>query len=149
VKPIYQWVPSGVEKNADTYGRLYTWHAVTDNRGVCPVGWHVSTDADWSALITFLGGEVIAYTRIREVGKEHWIKYDSGSNETGFTALPGGLRIYNGSFEDFGVAGNWWSSTEYDFSSAWYRHMTADLNSIFRYLCLKRNGLSVRCVKTN
>jgi len=149
VKPIYQWTFSNTEKNTETYGRLYTWYAVTDNRGVCPVGWHVPTDAEWTALVTFLGGEVIAYTRMKEVGNDHWLKYDTGSNDAGFYALPGGLRTFNGTFEDMGISGNWWTATEYDQSCAWYRHMKGDQNNISRYLCLKRNGLSVRCVKTN
>ncbi len=147
-QPNYQWSFNGIEKNADIYGRLYTWYAITDDRGVCPVGWHVSTDAEWSALITFLGGEIIAYTKLREADNEHWLKYDSGTNESGFTALPGGLRNSNGSFEDIGLSGNWWTSTGYDNSSAWYRRMDCNLSSVFRYLYRKRNGLSVRCVKT-
>jgi uncharacterized protein (TIGR02145 family) len=82
------------------------------------------------------------------MGNDHWLKYDSGSNETGFTALPGGIRNYNGIFEDFGSIGNWWTSTEYDNSSAWCRSMNSNQNTINRFLYLKRNGLSVRCVKT-
>ena len=145
--PHYQWAYGGKESNAETYGRLYTWYAVTDSRGICPIGWHVPTDADWSTLITFLGGEIIAYSKLKETGETHWIKYDTGTNEKGFTALPGGLRNSKGSFDDNGISGSWWSSTEYGTSEAWYRLMNYNFSTIYRYLYLKRNGFSVRCVK--
>jgi uncharacterized protein (TIGR02145 family) len=145
--PSYQWAYDNKDNNAATYGRLYTWYAVTDSRGVCPIGWHVSTDAEWSALITFLGGEIVAYSKIKESGDAHWIKYDTGTNETGFTALPGGLRNSSGSFVDIGTRGNWWSSTEQGIYDAWYRLMDYSLNSVYRHVNLKGNGLSVRCVK--
>ena len=144
--PKYQWAFSGKESNSDTYGRLYTWYAATDNRGICPVGWHVPSDAEWSALITFLGGEVVAYSKLKEAGEAHWTKYDTGTNETGFTALPGGVRNSRGPFDDMGSSGFWWSSTEAGLSEAWYRLMNNTSGSLYRHLYLKRNGLSVRCL---
>jgi uncharacterized protein (TIGR02145 family) len=143
----YQWAYDGKESYVATYGRLYTWYAVTDSRGVCPTGWHVATDAEWSTLTTFLGGEVVAYSKLKESGKAHWIKYDTGTNELGFTALPGGLRNSSGSFVDIGSRGSWWSSTEQGAYDAWYRLMDYNFNSVYRHLNLKQNGLSVRCVK--
>jgi uncharacterized protein (TIGR02145 family) len=147
-QPKFQWAYEGKEKNVDTYGRLYTWYAVNDNRGVCPIGWSVPSDADWKALIDYLGGEVIAYTKLKEVGNYHWVKYDSGNNDFFFTALPGGSRNSNGQFDDIGIRCNWWSSTEYGEYVSWYRQMNYDFNNVNRYLNLKRNGLSVRCIKT-
>ena len=147
ISPQYQWAYDGKENNADTYGRLYTWYTVTDSRGVCPIGWHVPTDAEWSTLTTFLGGEIVAYGKLKETGETHWIKYDTGSNETFFTALPGGLRNGSGTFVDIGSRGNWWSSAEYGTSDAWYRLMDYNFSSVYRYLLLKRNGISVRCIK--
>jgi uncharacterized protein (TIGR02145 family) len=147
--PEYQWAYIGKESNADIYGRLYTWYAVTDSRGVCPVGWHVPTDAEWTILINSSGGEVVAYSKLKEAGESHWQKYDSGTNEIGFTALPGGLRNNTGSFVDIETRGYWWSSSENGMYLAWNRLISYDMNSIFRYLSLKRNGLSVRCTLNN
>lgn len=146
VGPKFQWAFGGKDSNSDVYGRLYTWYAITDDRGVCPAGWHVPTDAEWTALVTFLGGDVIAYSKLKESGEIHWLKYDTGSNETGFTALPGGIRNGRGPFDDMGTSGYWWSSTEYGATEAWYRYMGNSSGSLSRFLYLKRNGLSVRCV---
>jgi len=145
--PQYQWAYDGKESNVAVYGRLYTWFAVTDSRGVCPIGWHVPTDAEWSTLTTFLGGEIVAYSKLKESGELHWINYDTGTNEIGFTALPGGLRNGKGSFDDIGSRGSWWTSSENGPSDAWYRLMDCNFNSVYRYLFLKRNGFSVRCIK--
>lgn len=148
VIPIYQWAFNGKDSNADIYGRLYTWFAATDSRGVCPSGWHVPTDAEWTTLITFLGGDVIAYSKLKESDDLHWIKYDTGTNELGFSALPGGLRSSRGPFDDLGSSGYWWSSSENGNGSynAWYRLMSYNVSSVSRYLFLKRNGFSVRCI---
>jgi len=145
--PKYQWAYDGKESNVATYGRLYTWYATTDSRGVCPVGWHVPADAEWSILTTFLGGEIVAYSKLKEAGEFHWIKYDTGTNETGFTALPGGIRNSRGPFDDIGSSCNWWSSTELSAYEAWYRQMNYNSSIVFRYPYLKRNGFSVRCIK--
>jgi uncharacterized protein (TIGR02145 family) len=144
--PIYQWAYGAKESNVSAYGRLYTWYAVSDSRGVCPVGWHVPSDAEWTTLISFLGGELVAYGKLKESGQTHWTKYDTGTNEIGFTALPGGIRNMSGSFCDIESRAYWWSSTENGAYQAWNRMMSYDMNNIFRYLSLKRNGLSVRCI---
>ena len=148
IAPKYQWAFAGKDNNADVYGRLYTWYAATDSRGVCPSGWHVPTDAEWSTLVNFLGGDVAAYSKLKETDDMHWIKYDTGTNEFLFTALPGGVRSGKGAFDDMGSRGCWWSSTESGFSDAWYRLMTNDISSFSRYIYLKRNALSVRCIMT-
>ena len=146
LSPKYEWAYSGKESNSDIYGRLYTWYATTDNRGICPAGWHVPTDTEWSTLTTYLGGEVTAYSKLKEADEIHWIKYDTGTNETGFTAIPGGIRNSRGPFDDLGSSSYWWSSTGSGSSEAWYRHMNNTPGSFYRYLYLKRNGLSVRCI---
>jgi len=148
VSPKYQWAYNGKESNSDIYGRLYTWFAATDSRGVCPVGWHVPTDAEWSTLITFLGGEIFAYGKLKESDEIHWLKYDTGTNETGFTALPGGLRNSRGPFDDLGTNGYWWSSSEGGTSEGWCQIMSNTPGSLNKNLFLKRNGLSIRCLMT-
>jgi uncharacterized protein (TIGR02145 family) len=146
--PKSQWAYNGKESNSDIYGRLYTWYAATDSRGVCPVGWHVPTDAEWSTLITFLGGEELAYGKLKEADEIHWLKYDTGTNETGFTALPGGLRNSRGPFDDLGTSGYWWSSSEGSTSEGWCQIMNNTPGSLNKNLFLKRNGLSIRCLMT-
>jgi uncharacterized protein (TIGR02145 family) len=70
--PKYQWAYDGNESNVATYGRLYTWYAATDSRAVCPTGWHLPTDAEWTTLTTYLGGESVAGGKLKEAGTTHW-----------------------------------------------------------------------------
>jgi uncharacterized protein (TIGR02145 family) len=135
--------------NATTYGRLYNWYAVSDSRNIAPVGWHVPTDAEWSTLITYLGGESTAGCKLMEAGTTHWASpYTGTTNETGFSALPGGYRNYmGGEFNLFGYGGFWWSTTEYSTAVAWYRSMNCGNGSVSTYRIDKEDGYSVRCVK--
>jgi uncharacterized protein (TIGR02145 family) len=145
--PKYQWAYDGNESNVATYGRLYTWYAVTDSRKVCPTGWHVPSDAEWTTLTTFLGGEDIAGGKLKEAGTDHWHNYDMfATNETGFTALPGGHRYFNGAFNSIGYSGYWWSSTEYSTDSACHRSVAW---GVVRSYESKQLGSSVRCLKDN
>jgi uncharacterized protein (TIGR02145 family) len=91
VAPKYQWSYGGDEMNIDSYGRLYTWFIVDDSRGICPTGWHIPTDSEWSELINGVDGDSKAAVKLRESGTKHWIKSKlETTNESGFTALPGG-----------------------------------------------------------
>src|SRR4029078_12512714 len=83
--PKYQWAYKGEESNVATYGRLYTWYAVADSRNVCPTGWHVPSDAEWTTLTTYLGGESVAGGKLKENGTVHWESPNTGAtNESGF-----------------------------------------------------------------
>ena len=146
--PKYQWAYDGNISNVATYGRLYTWYAVTDSRNVCPVGWHVPSDAEWTELTDYLGGEDVASGKLKETGTTHWSDPNEGAtNETGFTALPGGFRFDNGSFDVIGGYGYWWSATESDAASGWYRLMNCGNAYVFRSNYLKVVGVSVRCIR--
>ena len=150
LEPKYQWAYEGNEDNVTDYGRLYTWHAISDSRGLCPDGWHIPTDADWTILTDYLGGELVAGGKLKETGFAHWETYfDLATNETGFTALPGGSRSSTGTFLQMRYFGSCWSATEYDASSAWYRIMEFLSSSVTRdYMAFtKKDGLSIRCVK--
>jgi uncharacterized protein (TIGR02145 family) len=132
------------------YGRLYNWYAVNDSRKIAPMGWHVPTDAEWETLIEYLGGEELVSGRLKETGTKHWEDPNTGAtNETGFTALPGGYRDNDGSFNDIGqgFGGYWWSSTEGNTGSAWYRKMSYDYGYVSRSYDRKKDGFSVRCIK--
>jgi uncharacterized protein (TIGR02145 family) len=134
--------------NSDTYGRLYNWYAANDARNIAPTGWHVPTDAEWSTLITYLGGESIAGGKLKEIGTTHWASPNTGAtNETGFTGLPGGVRVEVGSFSNIGYIGYWWSCTEINSGYAWYRRMHYDPGSFVRNGDPKLIGGSIRCVK--
>lgn len=143
----YCWYNNSVT-NKDTYGALYNWYAVaTEN--LCPTGWHVPTDTEWTIFTNFLGGENGAGGKLKEIGATHWSSPNTGAtNEYGFTALPGGYRsMENGSLA-IGLYGLWWSSTASTASNAWYRSMYFDDDDVYRssfYPVV--SGLSVRCIK--
>ena len=146
--PKYQWAYNGDEENVAVYGRLYTWFAVTDSRNVCPAGWHIPTDSEWTTLTTYLGGFKIAGGKLKETGALHWRSPNTAAtNETGFTALPASYRSINGEFSHFGIYGGWWSSSELNPFMAWTRYMTAIAKYTGVYPYGKSLGFSVRCLK--
>lgn len=134
--------------NASTYGKLYNWYAIADNRGLAPEGWHIPSDTEWTTLINYLGGENGAGGKLKETGTSHWLSPNTGAtNEIGFTALPGGYLDVNGIFTDIGSFGNWWSSSEAMSGYAWYRHFYYNYGGVSRVYFSKKVGLSVRCIK--
>jgi uncharacterized protein (TIGR02145 family) len=132
-----------------TYGELYNWYAVTDSRNIAPEGWHVPSDAEWTTLINFLGGESIAVGKMKETGPGHWTSPNAAAtNSSGFTALPSGLRMSGDATFDFlGIHCYFWSSTEDAASTAWSRDLNYYSAMVLRTAADKRNGFSVRCVK--
>jgi uncharacterized protein (TIGR02145 family) len=135
--------------NAATYGRLYNWYAVSDSRIIAPAGWHVASDAEWQMLSDSLGGSVVAGGKLKEAGTTHWTSPNTGAtNESGFTALPGGYRgINNGTFFQLGSCTYFWSSTGYNSDMAWLRCLFSSFSDLYRGGIYKGNGFSVRCVK--
>jgi uncharacterized protein (TIGR02145 family) len=133
--------------NSITYGRYYNFYAIADNRNVCPVGWHVPTDDEWTTLITYLGGETIAGGRLKETGTSHWSNPNTGAtNESGFTALPAG-ELRASSFFDESARGVWWSSTSTSIDRALSHEVTNDSSIEYSFGWYKSSGYSVRCVK--
>ncbi len=146
------------------YGCLYNWYAVSDSRNLAPVGWHVSTDADWAILQDYLiangynydgstTGNYIAKslsattdwstnTSIGSIGNDL-----SKNNKSGFTALPGGYRINNGSFANIGYHAFWWTTTESTPANAVYCYLHFSESTFTIYPAAKNWGRSVRCVK--
>ena len=159
--PGYQWAYNGNEGNAAAYGRLYTWYASTDSRGVCPTGWHIPSDADWATLINYLtdngygyggSGDQIAKSMAATSG---WTADGTAgnagndltsNNSSGFTALPSGDRYSDGSFFGLGSECYWWSATEYDSNDAWGYYMYNFYSGLFRNHGTKQFGISVRCL---
>lgn len=134
--------------NANIYGRLYNNYAVTDNRNICPVGWHIPTDNDWSTLELYLGGNSLAGGKMK--GTSFWSSPNTGAdNSSGFNALPGGFRDGNGFgvFSAFSYSGYYWSSTINNTTTAWFRSMFYKDSNLKRDNNRKALGFSVRCIK--
>lgn len=144
--PAYSW-SNGDMANKTPYGALYNWYVANTGK-LCPAGWHVPTDADWTTLTNTLGGESVAGGKMKEQGLAHWIYLNVGAtNESGFTALPAGQRGGDGLYRFFNYDADWWSSTNVDADLIWYRAIRYTEVQIIRGKCYKYNGLSVRCVK--
>jgi len=131
------------------YGKLYNWYTVDDPRNVCPTGWHVPTDAEWTILSDYLGGENVAGGKMKSTGTQYWLSPNTdATNESGFSGLPGGYRYYNGTFDGIGDHGFWWSSTEDATYYAWDRYLYYnDGNVAWLGSFSKENGFSVRCLR--
>jgi uncharacterized protein (TIGR02145 family) len=154
----YQWAYEGDESYVDTYGRIYTWWAVTDSRNVCPTGWHVPTDDEWLKLVLYLGGKNDGYGlyhvaggKLKESGTTHWSSPNTGAvNSIGFTALPGGGRWDQASVFDYiNKVGYWWTSTEVPERMNGYRRWGAYYSSqaLSDEDSSANTGYSVRCLK--
>jgi uncharacterized protein (TIGR02145 family) len=117
-------------------------------QGVCPTGWHLPSDAEWTELTYYLGGTSDAGGKLKETGTTHWASPNTGAtNETGFTALPGGTRYLDGAFYSVGISGSWWSTTEFDTNYAYYRGAGNDYSYVLISNNPKELGFSVRCIK--
>jgi uncharacterized protein (TIGR02145 family) len=129
--------------NNSNFGKLYNWYAVSDVRGLCPTGWHVATDADWTSLSANYGTDLVAGKELKATAL--WTTPNTNTNSSGFGALPGGGR---GSlnFGDLFNKGFWWTNTAYS-SAAWARRMEFSSNTLIRYSEDTKYGFSVRCVK--
>jgi uncharacterized protein (TIGR02145 family) len=164
----------GINSEAEmvnAYGKLYNWYAVDDNRGLCPEGWHVPTDAEWTVLVDYVvaqgypnsdivGGAGNALKSRRQVNSplgapwatsEHprWDFHSThhGLDIFGFSGLPGGNRNSLGYYVSIGGYGTWWSSTEGSTYEAWYRYLLHYLGNVGRYYYGKQSGFSVRCLR--
>jgi uncharacterized protein (TIGR02145 family) len=141
-------------KNLTAYGHLYNWYSVNDPRNIAPEGWHVASDSEWTTLNNYLGGGIAAGEKLKETGTIHWSVDNSETNESGFTALPGGFRnnmtfagqkaLYH--YSDIGLDGYWWTSTESESTGAIIRFFAYD-NTLLTRSFLSHYGCSVRCVK--
>jgi uncharacterized protein (TIGR02145 family) len=145
----YCWFNNDSTGFESTYGKLYNWYAV--NTGVlCPTGWHVPSDAEWTTLTTYLGGELVAGDKLKEAGTKHWHSPNTGStNESGFTVLPGGQRTRFGDFDGEGSVGIFWSATQDDLNRAISRGVASGRSEVHNYSEYIKSGLSVRCLKDN
>jgi uncharacterized protein (TIGR02145 family) len=169
--PDAEW--AGLTKGAYCYlyngsapydGMLYNWFVISNPNGIAPEGWHVPTDDDWRKLEMHLGmasdtANLIGWRGTNEGEKLKSPKSETrlwtidqdihNTNESGFTAFPGGCRLLDGVYVDAGPnsTGFWWTSSEVGNDQAWYRYLDYQYSGVFRYFTAKTNGFSIRCVK--
>lgn len=134
--------------NGQSYGRLYNWYAVNDVRGLCPTGWHVPSNTEWTELTDYLGGEDTSGAGMKSTSgwTDDWGQNGNGNNSSGFAGLPGGRRDSDGAFFGVGGEGNWWSSTESSEFSAKYQYLSIENGNAYWNFNPKSNGASVRCL---
>lgn len=136
---------------------MYNWYAVagihdndpnTPNKILAPLGWHIATDAEFTTLTTFLGGMAIAGGKMKSTGTTYWQSPNAGAtNESGFSAMPGGLRDAKGTFGAQTIDGYWWSASEDNSTNAWYRIVVNGNSGVGRSSTTKNLGFSVRCIR--
>jgi len=131
--------------NGETYGKLYNWYAINDQRGLAPEGWHIPSDAEWTQLCDYLGGEGVAGKKMKSTSG--WNNKGNGTNESGFNGLPGGYRNNYGPFRYQGDNGHWWSAAEVSSDGAYYRGLVHNGDNLFRDDSGKVGGFSVRCLR--
>jgi len=169
-----EYVAAGVTGYVGTFGYLYNWYAVNDLRKLCPAGWHVPTDAEWTIMIQTLdpsqavnSGNVSTFTGVQSstagtvmkstvtnssIGSGlGWNPGSPGTNTSGFTALPGGCRSSVGSFNFIRINAFFWSATEVANFYAWYRSLIYNNSIVNRNynasIGIKSSGASVRCLR--
>lgn len=148
---IFQWSYNQDSLNIPVYGCLYTWYAVTDNRNVCPTGWHVPSEGEWTSLTNFLGGDTIAGDKMKETGTSHWLSTSSTvTNSSDFTALPGGQRGNPNGFNNLYTLGAFWSTTAWGtnaFPRAYTFSLQANSGALHQSVSVANCGFAVRCIK--
>lgn len=155
--PAYYWYDNDEATYKKTYGALYNWYTVNTGK-LCPAGWHVPTEPEFNSLITYIGSMSVAGGKLKEAGTTHWESPNIGAtNETGFTALPGGDRNMLEDywvFSQIGIRGTWWSSTENtdEFAGlevAGVLILENVQNEAYLQYMGEQSGASVRCIKDN
>ncbi len=146
--PAYCWFNNDGATYKTPYGALYNWYTVNTAK-VCPIGWHVPTDTEWTTLTTFLGGISVAGGKLKEAGTVHWSSPNTGAtNISGFTAIPMSMRAGgNGLFDSIIYQSPFWSSSEYSSIYAWLRSCNYNNSEVLVGWGGKGYGLSVRCLK--
>jgi len=154
---------SNTPANCTTYGKLYDWATAmalsascntsscasqvgTNHQGICPSGWHIPSDTEWTTLTNFVGGFSTAGTKLK-ANSPLW-KSGKGTDIYGFSALPGSYGTSAGNFSNVGYEGQWWSATEYNAGHVYYRYMRHNYEYVGRgYYGEGSDLFSVRCVK--
>jgi uncharacterized protein (TIGR02145 family) len=149
--PAHAWCFNNDSLYKDLYGAYYNWFAVSTGK-LCPTGWHVPSDSEWQILISYLGGDRVAGSKLKEAGKNNWTSSNkNATNESGFTAIPAGFRsTVDGAFAGNGEICGWWTATEQSQSvagSSWCRWLRGDTTIVVRSERFKKEGFTIRCIK--
>jgi uncharacterized protein (TIGR02145 family) len=145
--PAYCWYNNDETTYKVTYGALYNWYTANTGK-LCPTGWHIPSDAEWTTLTDYFGGLSIAGGKMKEAGTSHWISPNTGgTNESGFTGLPAGYRDKTSGFLNFGTYALWWASTGINSTDSWGRGLYNLDATVYRYNYYNNHGFSVRCIK--
>ena len=143
----YCWYDNDQAQYAETYGALYNWYAVNTGN-LCPEGWHVPTDEEWTALEDYISSNGNNYNEGEALKATFgWYDNGNGSDNYGFEAYPGGYREAYGRFGSVERLGFWWSNSEFNTSNSWYRRLYFFNNSVYRGSSYKNSGFSVRCIR--
>ena len=144
-----QWsYPTNSSTTKAEYGLYYKWNVTIDPRGVCPTGWHVPTNAEWTTLDTYLGGETVAGGKLKATGTTNWKSPNTGAtNESGFNSLPAGYREGSGSYSFFKERAYYWSSTANGVDYGYFREQDYTISSTINNYYDVRGHMSIRCVK--
>lgn len=146
------------DTNAVAYGYLYNWYAISDEHNISPIGWHVPTDEEWKELEMYLGmsrseADGTAWrgtdegNKLKDIGTSPWLTH--AIDDSGFAALPGGSRYFNGIFYFMGSVGTFWTATAHSTYGAWFRKLDSNHSEIYRLNYSLDFGFSVRLVKDN
>jgi uncharacterized protein (TIGR02145 family) len=133
------WCYDNDDGNCQKFGRLYDWNTAMT---ACPAGWRLPTRADWNRLVKVAGDNNTAGTKLKSRSPD-W----DGTDDFGFSALPGGIRDTDGGFLFVGSGGGWWSAMEYDASNAWIHGMDSDFSGVYWGHRSKNDGFSLCCVQ--
>lgn len=152
ITPAYCLYRNDPDSYKSSYGTLYNWFAVNTGK-LCPTGWHIPTDEEWTVMTDYLGGEEVAGGKLKESGTLHWTSFPeiTASNESGFTALGSGAFYYNLTYNvwDFYPINEgcfFWSSSKHN-TDLWGRFLFYGNNKVLRIILSESYGCSVRCLK--
>ncbi len=143
----YCWYDNDAETYKDTYGALYNGFTVSAGE-LCPAGWHIPVREDWQKLMEFLSDTIDGGNSLKIKGSQHWPPSDnSADNSTGFSALPSGIRYFEGTFSSVNSFTSFWSGTETGQKMLWYISLYSGNSGVSLRQISKKYGFSVRCVK--
>lgn len=145
---LYQWhMALGLSQTCKSHDTSTPCVEVDNMQGVCPIGWHIPSDAEWSTLSSYLGGELAAGDALKEAGSTNWGVDNNADNSSGFTGLPGGRRFVGGDFSTITGYAFYWTATAYSNDTTWYRYLKYNNSGIGRDEGSKARGFFVRCLK--
>ncbi|MBM3453291.1 MAG: T9SS type A sorting domain-containing protein [Bacteroidetes bacterium] len=136
--------------NSDTYGNLYNFFVISADKNICPIGWRVPTESDWSELTSSLGGLGLAGGKLKFEGFDFWSTPNTdATNEIRFDALPNGCRYNGGFFNNLNYYSFLWTASELDTTYAWFRSLKYDNGTTVRNFSKKQSGYGIRCMRNS